>query len=58
MIIVYFILMSNGWQVEAIDPEPVSPYYCNWLRNNLAEHNDGKIGNMKVVCLEDDGRDL
>ena len=58
MIIVYFILMSHGWQFEAIDNEPVSPYYCEWLKKDLASKEQGKIGNMKVICLEDDGVDL
>lgn len=57
-IIVYFILMANGWQFEAIDDSPNSAYYCEWLKKDLAEHYDGKIGNMKIICIDDDGRDL
>lgn len=58
MIIVYFILMSNGWQIEAVDHTPVSPYYCEWFKKYLSDSESGKIGDMKVICIEDYGKDL
>lgn len=58
VLIVYFILMANGWRFEAIDDSPNSTYYCEWLKKNLADHYDGKIGDMKIICIEDKGEDL
>lgn len=50
--------MANGWQVEAIEDHPSSAYYCEWLRTNLAERSSNKIGDMKIVCIEDKGEEL
>ena len=58
MIIVYFILMANGWQFEAIENHTSSAYYCEWLKNNLAERSSNKIGDMKIVCIEDRSQEL
>jgi hypothetical protein len=58
MIIIYFILMANGWQFEAIEYHARSVYYCEWLKKELAMRSAGKIGDIKIVCIEDEGEDL
>ena len=56
--IIYFILLANGWQFVAIDNEPSSTYYCEVLRRDVAAKFEGKMGNMKVICLPYDGREI
>ena len=49
--IIYFILMANSkWEFVAVDPEPNSVYYCQMLKEAVAERFENKIGNMKVIC--------
>ena len=50
--------MANGWQFEAIEPHTSSVYYCEWLKKELVMRNAGKIGDMKIICIEDKGVEL
>ena len=58
VIIIYFILLANGWQFVAVDNEPVSDYYCEVLRRDIDSKFEGKMGNMKVICAPYDGREI
>lgn len=49
--IIYFILLAKGWEFVAIDNEPVSDYYCEMLRREIDSKFEGKMGNMKVLCV-------
>ena len=58
VIIIYFILLANGWQFVAVDNEPVSDYYCEVLQKDIAAKFEGKMGNMKVICTPYDWREV
>lgn len=57
-IIIYFILMSKGWQFVAVDTNPVSVHYCEALKSELENKFTNTMGNMKVVCAIANGGDV